>query len=37
VCPDIDSAIRLKREAACTSIVTLDGTEFKSGMISSGK
>ena len=36
VCKDFDQVIRLQREANCRNIVTLDGVEFKQGMISGG-
>lgn len=36
VCPDFDTAVKLQREAGCRNIVTLDGTEFKQGMIAGG-
>ena len=36
VCTDFDCAIRLQREANCKNIVTLDGVEFKQGVISGG-
>lgn len=36
VCTDFSQAIRLQREAGCRNIVTLDGSEFKSGQISGG-
>ena len=36
VCGNFDQVIRLQREANCKNIVTLDGVEFKQGMISGG-
>jgi hypothetical protein len=37
VCPDFDTVVKLQREAKCKNIVTLDGVEFKQGMISGGQ
>jgi len=37
VCSNFEMAKRLQRELGCKNIVTLDGTEFKKGMISGGQ
>ena len=37
VCPDFDTVTKLQREAKCKNLVTLDGVEFKQGMISGGQ
>jgi len=37
VCSDFDVAVKLQREGGCKNLVTLDGTEFKAGMISGGQ
>ena len=36
-CKDFDTAVKLQRQGGCRNLVTLDGTEFKQGMISSGQ
>tara|TARA_B110000285_G_C15114281_1_gene613129 strand:+ start:894 stop:1184 length:291 start_codon:yes stop_codon:yes gene_type:complete len=36
VCKDFDAAMKLQRELKCQNLITLDGTEFKLGMISGG-
>jgi chromosome segregation ATPase len=37
VCASFENAVSLQRETKCTNIVTLDGTEFKQGMVSGGQ
>lgn len=37
VCPDFDTVAKLQREAKVKNVVTLDGVEFKQGMISGGQ
>lgn len=37
VCKDFQTAMKLHRQLGCKSIVTLDGTDFKPGMVSGGQ
>lgn len=37
VCKDFQTAVNIQRQMGCKNIITLDGTEFKPGMVSGGQ